>query len=400
MSYLSSKLCHKAGRFPPPNQENTMAQMIAARHARTRSSAQISLEMDSPTTNTSLGLELGWDHAHYGVTPPVEHLFAASPLRQGWLSGRAAFGQRTLKAGHHVRLWLKLRTHAWARGRAFDAVQVTPNYLQQIAADWCPITRIALDQHGDHGSQRSVDRVRNDAAYAAGNLAMMSRAANNAKHQHDWQSASEVACSLGRGPLESIAGLGAPEWRRIATLCSYVTELAHAQAAALPMLVLPPNRLRLFNPIQALQALITRQLSTPGWSQRLECVEALLPGATLQRDFNAFVLALVPRLLQAGVQGQGHAMRWTLEDAWGTDLVLRRWTQFAQGLSAAQAEQLVTRATEKALSPLRMQQHVGTEATAGWALERQGFQPSMEILHSGARIDLRRAPKRTPSLYH
>jgi len=356
-----------------------MAQMIAARSAQPSNSAQISLEMDCPPANTSLGFELGWDHAHHGVTPPVEHLFAASPLRQGWQSGQATFGRRTLKAGRHVRLWLKLRTHAWSRGRSFEDVQITPNYLQQIDVEFCPITRVALDQAAADDSLRSVDRVRYDAAYAAGNLVMMSRRANAAKNRHDWRSASELVKSLSRGPFERIAGLGVAEWRRIATLCSYVTELPHAQAAELPMLVLPPNRLRLFNPIQALQALITRQLATPGWSQRLGCVEALLPDAELKRDFNAFVLALVPRVLQASKQGQPQALRWALEDAWATPLVQRRWTQFAQALTADQAEQLVARAAVQDLSPLKVQRHSASSATEGWALEQGGFQGAATV---------------------
>ncbi|MFX5464791.1 hypothetical protein ABTD44_20675, partial [Acinetobacter baumannii] len=83
---------------------------------------------------------------------------------------------------------------------------------------------------------------------------------------------------------------------RLAVLASFVTPLSHEQAAAMPLLVLPPNRLRLFNPIQALQALVTRQLATPGWSARLSRLEALLPTDALRSDFNRFLLALAPRV--------------------------------------------------------------------------------------------------------
>ena len=350
-----------------------MAQMIAVRNAPSIPGTQIALEMDHPVAHTRLGFELGWDHAHHGLTPPVEHLFSASPLRQGWMAGRATFGRRTLKAGRPVRLWLSLRTHAWARGRAFEPMQVTPNYLQQISSDWCPITRAALDQDGRPESKRSIDRVRDDAAYAAGNLVTMSRAANAAKQQHDWASASQLVRDLERGPFEQVAGLGLTEWRRIATLCSYVTELPHAQAAILPMLVLPPNRLRLFNPIQALQAMLTRLLARPGWSQHLSGVEALLPSAKLKRDLNAFALSLVPRVLQASKQAHEESLRWALEDAWGTELVQCRWAQFATGLTPCESERLVASAATHSLSPLRIQQHEGHNATEGWALEWGGF---------------------------
>ena len=31
--------------------------------------------------------ELGWDYAHHGVTPPMEHLQAIGSLRNGWQAG-------------------------------------------------------------------------------------------------------------------------------------------------------------------------------------------------------------------------------------------------------------------------------------------------------------------------
>jgi len=178
-----------------------MAQIAAApRVTQERIPAQIELgitpdEVRMPDlaplpAGKRVGFELGWDYAHHGVTPPVEHLFSNSPLRQGWQAGQATFGRRTLKARSHTLLWLQLRTHAWTRGRHFETLLLTPNYLQQLDTDWCPITRHALDQ-------RSVDRVRDDAGYAAGNLAVMSHAANRAKASHGW--------AVGSGSLTTYA---------------------------------------------------------------------------------------------------------------------------------------------------------------------------------------------------
>ena len=76
-----------------------------------------------------------------------------------------------------MRKWLQLRLHAWLRGRSVELVQVTPNYLQQIDASHCPITRVPLANPTQDTSDASIDRVRNDAGYAAGNLATISRAA-------------------------------------------------------------------------------------------------------------------------------------------------------------------------------------------------------------------------------
>jgi hypothetical protein len=347
-----------------------MAQIAAA--AVAFPPAQMELGISSPASapapaNVSLGFELGWDYAHHGVAPPVAHLYAQSPLLQGWQAGSATFGRRTLKPSRHTQLWLALRTHAWARGRSFEDVQLTPNYLQQIAVDFCPILRQPLLGNA------SIDRVRDDAGYAAGNLVMMSAGANAAKAGHGWAQAREIAHSVAQGPFHRIAGLGPAEWQRVAVLCSFVTELPHEEAALIPLHVLPPNRLRLFNPIQALQALVTRQLATPGWSARLARIEALLPSKSIRGDFNRFVLALAPRVLQVSALTEAQDIRWALEDAWATELVQKRWTRFALRLSAAQAENLVQRAAAKRLSTVHVQRHPKLNATEGWALERQGF---------------------------
>lgn len=341
-----------------------MAQIAAA-------SAQMELgilpvEQAAPA-NASLGFELGWDFAHHGVAPPVAHLYAQSPLLQGWQAGSATFGRRTLRPSRHTQLWLQLRTHAWARGRSFEDVQVTPNYLQQITVDYCPILRQPLL------GQASIDRVRNDAGYAAGNLAMMSAGANAAKAAHGWAGANEIAGSVNDGPFKRIAGLGPAEWQRVAVLCSFVTELSHEEAATIPLHLLPPNRLRLFNPIQALQALVTRQLATPGWSARLARIEALLPGDALRADFNRFLMALAPRVLRVGALTEAQDIRWALEDAWSDALVQKRWVRFALQLDAAQAERLVQRAAAKRLSTVHVQRHARLTATEGWALERGGY---------------------------
>ena len=233
-------------------------------------------------------------------------------------------------------------------------------YLQQIAVTHCPITRELLSDENI-----SIDRVRDDAGYAAGNLAMMSARANQAKGQQDF------AQALLRS--SNADGLSAEQWRRVAVLTSFVTELSHEEASALPLAVLPPNRLRLFNPIQALQTLVTRQFMMPGWSQRMARLQALLPEAS-QGNFNRFVLALAPRVLEVGNNADAHTLRCALEDAWNLELVQKRWTRFALLINAQTAERLVERAAQLHLAPMmHVQQHETQNATEGWALERGGY---------------------------
>lgn len=329
---------------------------------------QFDLDMDDTSVLVSAhertGLALGRDYALHGITPPIAHLYPQSPLQRGWLASRGR-PVRT-PASPQVERWLALRTHAWARGRSFEDIQLTPHHLAQLETQHCPISRELLD-----GESTSIDRVRDDAGYAAGNLAVMSRRANRAKGHRGYAALADMAASCAAGPITRIGGLAEAEWRRLAVLASFVTPLSHEQAALIPLHVLPPNRLRLFNPIQALQALVTRQLATPGWSARLSRLEALLPTDTLRTDFNRFLLALAPRVLAAAELQEPHQIRWALEDAWTLPLVQKRWARFALQLTAEQAENLVERAAAKKLSPVHIQRH--DDATDGWALATGGY---------------------------
>lgn len=329
---------------------------------------QFNLDMDEAPASISAhertGLALGRDYALHGIMPPIAHLYPQSPLQRGWLAARGR-PVRT-PASPQVELWLALRTHAWARGRSFEDIQLTPHHLAQLDTSHCPITRELL---GD--DNRSIDRVRDDAGYAAGNLAVMSRRANQAKGSCRHPALADMAASCAAGPITRIGGLTEADWERLAVLTSFVTALGHEEAAQIPLRVLPPNRLRLFNPIQALQAFVTRQLATPGWSARLARLEALLPTDTLRSDFNRFLLALAPRVLAANELQQPHEIRWALEDAWALPLVQKRWTRFALQLTPEQAEGLVERAAAKKLSAVHVQRH--DDATDGWALATGGY---------------------------
>jgi hypothetical protein len=333
----------------------------------------------SLTTHEHIGFELGWDYAHHSVTPPAPYAQEPSPLRHGWLAGQASFGLRTLEPTRHVRKWLQLRLHAWLRGRGVELVQVTPNYLQQIDTSHCPITRMPLSSATMEGSDASIDRVRSDASYAAGNLAVMSTKANHAKAAYGFREALQFMKQVEAGDLGGIDGLSAEQWARVAVLCSFVEPLPHDEACTLPMLVLPPNRLRLFNPVQALQAFISQQLMVPGWSHRVARLEDLLPGKAVKRAFQVFFHALLPRVLEAGVSGKSatdaQALRWAIEDAWRNPLALQRWTAFASQLTAAQCENIVARAGARKLGAQQVQQMSDEQATDGWNLETRGYVP-------------------------
>ncbi|PTT93273.1 hypothetical protein DBR42_00275, partial [Pelomonas sp. HMWF004] len=158
--------------------------------SRTPSLVQFDLGIDDTlpliSAHERTGIALGRDYALHGITPPIAHLYPQSPLQRGWLAARGRPVRQP--ASSQVELWLALRTHAWARGRSFEDIQLTPHHLAQLDATHCPITRELLD-----AETRSIDRVRDDAGYAAGNLALMSRRANQAKGARHHQALVDMA---------------------------------------------------------------------------------------------------------------------------------------------------------------------------------------------------------------
>jgi hypothetical protein len=318
------------------------------------------------------GFEIGWDFAHYRLTPPPEHLADGHPVRQGWLAGSAIFGTRTLKPTPQARKWLQLRLNAWRRGRAFEGTQVTPNFLAQIDVPVCPITRVALTHASGAGSDASVDRVCNRAGYAAGNLAVISARANQAKADLGWQEALAIVRQLEASGLDTLDGLAPLHWSRLAVLMSYVTPLPYEQAACLPLLVLPPNRLRLLNPVQALQAIVTLAFTQAQAAPRLRELIGHLPAAA-RHDFQVFVLTLQARRLAIGMQTRGQPLRQALEDLWTDAAVNRRWQRFALQLTEADCERLVRLAARRGVGGRGWQWLPRTAATEGWALESEGY---------------------------
>jgi len=326
----------------------------------------------SSNTVDATGFEIGWDFAHYRLTPPPQALADGHPVRQGWQAGSAVFGTRTLRPTPHVRKWLQLRLNAWRRGRAFEGVQVTPHFLAQIDVPVCPVTRLTLTHASGAGSDASVDRVCNQAGYAAGNLAMMSTRANEAKADLGWNDALNVVRQLEASGLDMLDGLTPAHWSRLAVLMSLVTPMPHAEAACLPLLVLPPNRLRLLNAVQALQAVLTLAFTQAQAVPRLRELIAHLP-APSRHDFQVFMLTLQARRLAIGMQTDGLELRHALENLWTDAAVNRRWRRFALQLDEAACERLVRLAARRGLGSKTWQWLPRAAATEGWALATGGY---------------------------
>jgi len=327
----------------------------------------------APTAFDAAGFEIGWDYAHHRLTPPADHLHGTHPVRQGWEAGRAAFGARTLKPSRHARQWLELRLHAWLRGQAFEDVRVTPRFLTQIDVLQCPVTREVLGHGDDAPTDAVVVRVFEGAGFAAGNLVVMSRRAAQARGTCGAAQAEAIAQRIGAGDMPLVGGLDAPQWQRLASLLRLATPLAHAQVACLPLRVLPPNRLHVLNPVQALQALLTVLFTGEAYARRMTSLGALMPNADARRQFFLFMNAMLARRLSVGWAADRNRVRTALEDAWGHPVIQRRWEQLALRLSRADSERIVRIAAQRGIVGPSCQWVEDAAATEGWALESHGL---------------------------
>lgn len=308
-----------------------------------------------------VGFDIGWDYARHALVPPAQWLLPGTPVAQGWRAGRVAFGARRLGPRRGTRLWLALRLQAWREGLAFDLDQVNAVHLAQIQVDRCPVRRTRLDGTGEDADAPVVVRLNEQAGYAAGNLAMVSQAAAQALRGQSWRTLSERSARAEASDPASAACA----WR-LAALRSLVTPMPLAEAAAVPLAVLPPNRVRLLNPAQGLQALITCQFLRPGWATRSRRLAALLPTPQARLGLNRLMGLLAPRVLEAG--GEPRRVRDALEDTWLHGAVQRHWQPWATALGDEAIQTLVDRACAAGLSGRPTIQHDADQAVAGWAL--------------------------------
>ncbi|WP_088283988.1 hypothetical protein [Ideonella sp. A 288] len=346
----------------------------------------VALRLHAPDAGTPVdpvAWAIGRDHARHRLTPPMAHLQAESPVHQGWRNGRAVFGGRTLPATPWVRRWLQLRLAAWMDGRVFEDVQVTPQFLRQIAVDTCPVTREPITDDGAR-----VVRLCDRAGVAAGNLATLSARAAGAKATLGWDEALAVADRLAADGAGSADTLAAAEWSRLGVLMSFATPLPHHVAATVPLRLLPPNRVRVLNPVQAVQVMLTLQFLHAGYARRLVTLAALMPTSELRQAFQVFMHTLLARRLSAGQAADRTVLRQALEDSWADPLVHRRWQRLALRLTSADCERLLQRAASRDLATPGATWLSLDHATDGWALATSGrVQVPATVCHDAGGAD-------------
>ena len=328
------------------------ADIAAARSA----AAKAPVRVQAPANDMDPGDAIGFEYARFGLVPPAPCLWPGHPIREGWERGRRLMTRRTRPATLAVTRWLALRLAAWQRGEAFDDHQITPQVLRSLeVATHCPITGRALQDDA------CVVPIALPRGWSAGNLVLLSPAIAERWVTIDWEMAKAALVRAEGEPEGLVDGLPLRHWRRIVALKSLATPLAHEEAARIPLHVLPPNRIRLVNPVQELQAVLTLQLAVPGWGQRARGIADSLPLA-LRNEFNLFFNSLLAQALRQGHGSAKAEMRDALATAWGDDVVMRRWLRFAARVDAPLAETLVERLTREPMPGLYVVRHGEVEA--------------------------------------
>jgi hypothetical protein len=311
------------------------------------------------------GDALGFDHARYGLMPPADCLWPGHPVREGWERGRRLVGRRTRPASLAVQRWLALRLRAWREGTPFDDVQLTPSTLRALETTTrCPVTGVRLDDGA------AVLRLDPSRGWVAGNLALVAAPVAERLDTMSWAAAKAAleaaeraaeADASGTPSMQDAGALTLRQWRRAVALKSLATPLPEGEARVQAMRVLPPNRVRLVNPIQGVQALLSLQLATPGWGTRTSRLAASVP-LLLRCEFHLFFHTLLAHTLRAGqdvatVDGDRSGLRAAVERAWSEPVVQRRWERFARHIDDGLAQLLVERLAGEPLPGMQLLQH-------------------------------------------
>lgn len=243
-------------------------------------------------------------------------------IRQGF-DAAAHLGLRRQRSDRFVNKWLQLRLSAWRRGRLV-ADDVTPDLLREIDVERCPVTRMPLTHGALAASDWSVDRLNNDGAYAASNLAVMSVQANAAKGALSFE---QVHARTLHGDASS--DLTRAQWLRLAALMLGPAFATHPHAApVLPLCApLPSRAVRLA--LQQIQRLFTEQCARLADKARL--VRELAHAC--ETDSSRLKLAHLGNAVHHGLKGIHAAHeRW---DVWLQPAVLHALVQWRESLDAS-----------------------------------------------------------------
>ena len=294
---------------------------------------------------------LGHDLRSWGRRLPEG---APAGVAEGFAEAEARGAVRR-RPDRFVRKWLQLRVQALGRRRVIND-DVTPDLLRHIDVSKCPVTRAVLT-HGELlDTDWSVDRLNNDGAYAANNLAVIGTGANRAKGSRSYDEVFALS-----EKTDATDGLAPVEWLRMASImlgpCFAANPL---KAPVIPLAApLPSHSAR--QAIQQVQYVFTH--STRRQADKNALIKAFSP--TARDEHSAARLRMAAEAMHQGLKGTPEGY-----DAWLKPSVLqafRQWWVTLSPLNLALAGEISRQAVQSSLIP--------STRLASWHLKSQGRLP-------------------------
>lgn len=307
------------------------------------------------------GRALGYEMAALGM--PLGNGMPTE-ISEGYAEGRHALKRFKRMASTFEKKLLRLKVSAWRRGRFVDDA-VTPGFLESIARTHCPIRRIVMTTGTGTGSDMTVDRVFNGGAYAVGNIAFMSAAANHAKGSMMPMEIVEIAKKC-----VAFDGLTSEEWMRLACMTCQATPPGYP-ITNLPMFVFPPNGLLISNGYVVLQQQLTLLAAGFVPTKWLAELRLCARGKKAKRALDDLLMVLAQTSRAELTKARSEEEReFALCDAWLPPLVFERYLSLVRELSGEETRAMVACA-KRADGNYRS---MTDKDIATWGLERGGYQ--------------------------
>ena len=189
-----------------------------------------------------IGYVIGQDWAYYRQPLPDN---ADAAIYRGHESNAAQIPFRS-EVDRFTKKWLQLRYHAYLRYRTVSE-DVTPSLIKALDVSFCQVTETNLTHGFQEDSDWSVERLCNQAGYAWGNIAIISKNANEARGSMTYEEICAAADSK-----KNINGLSPIEWERYKCLARGPNFWA-GELKGIEPICMPLSNLVLISPSQLLQ---------------------------------------------------------------------------------------------------------------------------------------------------
>lgn len=316
---------------------------------------------ESLQINTSVGRDIGYDYAKYGLGIPID---SPGAVVEGFKEGQHFFSKHHEPSTKYERKLVRLRLSAYRRNRVIDSM-VTPTFLQSIDVKYCPITRIELTSGTGKDTDATVDRVFNGGGYAIGNITIMSQRANKAKGNLLPQQILEIA----QHGDEHATGLNTIEWLRLACLTALSAPPDYPQSH-LPLFVYPPNGIFLsngFTLIQQCTSAIAAGFIPRKWDSEFR---VSIDGKKAKKKFDEYFESLIGQISRRMRGLSNNELMWfAICDSWECELVFTRYIKFIELMDMQGISRLVSVST-RAQQSLKQ---LSANTLNSWSMKTRGY---------------------------